>query len=68
MVLSSGAETFFCSLRQMAAIVLRRCFDTAWKAAAPPSHASFKQIVLQSLSSEQNDQVTSAASLLTSKV
>jgi hypothetical protein len=56
------------SLRQMAAIVLRRNFDHLWKAAAPPSRASFKQMALQSISSEQHDQVTSAVAVLTSTV
>jgi hypothetical protein len=52
----------------MAAIVLRRNFDSLWNVAAPSSQASFKQVVLLSLSSEQHDQVASAVAVLTSQV
>jgi hypothetical protein len=52
----------------MAAIVLRRNFASLWKAAAPPSQASFKQTVVESLSREQHDQVSDAIAVLTSQV
>jgi hypothetical protein len=52
----------------MAAIVLRRNLAPLLKAASPPSQASLKQIVLESLSREQHDQVSSAVAVLTSQV
>jgi hypothetical protein len=52
----------------MAAIVLRRNFASLWKAAAPPSQASFKQTVIESLAREQHDQVSGAVAVLTSQV
>ena len=56
------------SLRQMAAIVLRRNFASVWQAAAPPSQASFKLMVTEALSREQHDQVASAIAKLASQV
>ncbi len=61
-------DFFFCSLRQMAAIVLRRNMASLLKTASPPSQAMFKQVVLESLSREQHDQVSSAIAVLTSQV
>jgi hypothetical protein len=65
---ASWLTQFFRSLRQMAAIVLRRNLASLLKAASPPSQASLKQIVLESLYREQHDQVSSAIAVLTSQV
>jgi hypothetical protein len=52
----------------MAAIVLRRNFSSTWKSAGPPTKASFKQLVVDSLTREQHEQVSNAVGFLISQV
>ena len=56
------------SLRQMAAIVLRRNFASLWKTASISSQTFFKTTVTEALSKEHHDQVDNAIAALISQV